>query len=126
MARATDIINKILGAGMSMASMGFFIASFSHGGAPVAIVPAVLFAGGGFWLIARKEAPPALQPEVQQRMERLADVVANLQNELAATQERVDRLDEERDFMRKLGTPPRAPGRPPAPGPTTPAGSSAS
>ncbi len=105
MARATDIINKLLGAGMSLASIGFFIASFEHGGAAVAILPAVLFCGGGFWLIARRESPPPLQPEVQQRMERLAEVVATMQNELAATQERVERLSEEHDFMRQLATP---------------------
>ena len=106
MARASEIINKVLGAGMSLASMGFFVEAFSGSFAHVgAVIPGLLFGAGGFWLIARRESAAALEPQVQQRMERLADAVTTVQNELNAMQDKVERLSDEHDFMRQLAAP---------------------
>lgn len=100
--KPTEIINKLLGAGLLVASIAFA----THMNMPAYAVPALAFGAGGFWLVARRERRGAAELEVLQRLDRLSEAVAATQHELAGTQERVDRLSEERDFMRQLTVPP--------------------
>jgi uncharacterized coiled-coil protein SlyX len=105
--KPTEIVNKVLGAGLLVASIAFA----THMNMPAYALPALAFGAGGFWLVARREKRSAAELEVQQRLDKLSEVVAAIQHELAGTQERLDRLSEERDFMRQLTVPP-IPARP--------------
>ncbi len=98
------IVNKVIGAGMLLTSIPFL--AHAQPGLlvqPVNLITGALFAGGGLWLVARREKKPAAaELDVQQRLQRLTEGMAATQGEIVAMQERLERLTEERDFMRQL------------------------
>ncbi len=119
------IVNKVVGAGMLLVSIPFL--AHAQVGAllqPVQILSGALFAGGGLWLVARREKKlPAAELDVQQRLQQLTEGMASTQGEIVAMQERLERLTEERDFMRQLAAGNRASGSSPAsPSPGSTAG----
>jgi len=108
--KVTEILNKVMGAGLLVASMSFFSMIDR---APEVILPGLLFGVSGLYLAARRDRRVAAELELQQRVAQLAESLSATQLELSATQERLDRLTDERDFMRQLA-PPSAPARPSA------------
>ena len=100
--KGSEILNKVIGAALMVASAGFF-ADVQH--APLYLLPGVLFGAGGFVLALRRDRREGLELEAQRRLDRLTEGLAATQQELGAMQERLDRLGEERDFMRQLGSP---------------------
>ncbi len=103
MSKGSDIISKLIGAGSMVASMSFFA---YIGSVHEFLLPGLLFGASGLWLVVRRGSPrPGTDLEAQQRFAQLSESLAATQAELAATQERLERLTEERDFMRQLGRP---------------------
>ena len=100
--KASEIINKVMGAGMIIASVSFF--AYLPGNAPY-IIPGLIFGAGGFLLALKRDRHPPADLQAQQRVEELAESLAATQLELTSAQERLDRLEEERDFMRQLAAP---------------------
>ncbi len=98
--KGSEILNKLIGAGLLVASMGFF-ADVGH--TAEYFVPGLIFAAGGFLLALRRDRRPAVELEGQQRLDQLAEGLAATQAEVSGLQERLDRLADERDFMRQLG-----------------------
>jgi hypothetical protein len=108
-----DILNKLMGAGLMLASVAFF-ADIGHTAA--FIIPGLLFGAGGFLLALKRDRHPTADLQLQQRLEQLAESLAGTQLELTAAQERLDRLSDERDFMRQLAAPAqRSAATPPTP-----------
>lgn len=99
-----DIGNKLLGAGMLLASVGFFA---NMPTAEPYLVPGILFGAGGFWLAVRREKRQESELPPAQPLQQLSEGLTALHSELVATQERLERLEEERDFMRQLAAPSR-------------------
>ncbi|HEX9109589.1 MAG TPA: hypothetical protein VF832_20245, partial [Longimicrobiales bacterium] len=89
-----------------LASMIFF-GQMDHLGAYV--LPGIFFGASGIWMVLRRgDRHPALpDPDVQQRLARLQEGLTLNQQELAAVQEQLGRIVEERDFLRQLATPQR-------------------
>ncbi|HEX9109026.1 MAG TPA: hypothetical protein VF832_17385 [Longimicrobiales bacterium] len=112
MAKGSEILNKLLGGGLAVASIAFFTQTLGSFGSPEAFVPALLFGGAGVWLIARREKRAGPDLEAQQRLDQLAESLVATQNELAGMHEQLERLAEERDFMRQLASSARAAGLP--------------
>ncbi len=105
--KGSEILNKLIAAGMMVASMGFF-SDINH--MAIYIVPGVLFGAGGFVLALRRDRRVIeLEPGLERRLAERTDHLGATRSELIATQERLDRLTDEQDFMRQLA------GRPPAP-----------
>lgn len=102
-AKGTEILNKLIGAGLMVASVAFFAES---GPLVSSILPGLLFGGSGLWLAVRRDRHPVADPDLPQRVTQLAEGLAATQLELSATQERLERLSDEQDFMRQLSTPP--------------------
>ena len=100
--KGSEILNKLIGAGLMLASVAFFT---EIGHTPEFILPGLLFGAGGFLLALKRDRPVGLDLEAQQRLDRLTEGVTATQQELAAMQERLDRLSDERDFMRQLRSP---------------------
>ncbi len=98
--KGSEILNKLIAAGMIIASVAFF-SDIGH--MAVNIVPGVLFGAGGFVLALRRERRVVeLEPGVESRLTQLTENLAATHSELVATQERLERLTEEQDFMRQL------------------------
>jgi uncharacterized coiled-coil protein SlyX len=106
--KSTEILNKLPGAGLLIASIAFA----THMNMPAYALPALAFGAGGFWLVVRREKRGGAELEVLQRLDQLSEAVAATQHELTSTQERLDRLSDERDFMRQLTVPPVSVARP--------------
>ncbi len=106
--KASEILNKLIAAGMIVASMGFF-SDINH--MAIYIVPGVLFGAGGFVLALRRDRRPVteLEPGLDRRLAELTENLAATRSELIATQERLDRLNDEQDFMRQLAGRPASP-----------------
>ncbi len=108
--KGSDILNKVIVALLFVASIGFF-ANADH--TDIYVLPGILFAAGGFVLALRRDRRVVeLEPEVEGRLKQLTENLAATHSELVATQERLERLTEEQDFMRQLGA--RAPAARPA------------
>lgn len=107
--KGSDIFNKLIAAGMVLASIGFF-SDIGH--TTEFIIPGLLFGAGGFFLALRRDRQSTAELELHQRVEQLAEDLAATRAELGTAQERLDRLGEERDFMRQLVP---SPVLPPAP-----------
>ncbi len=113
--KGSEIVNKLLAAGMIVASMGFF-SDIGH--VNEYIIPGLLFGAGGFFLALRRERKAAAELELQQRVDQLAEGLAATQAEVSAAQVELERLREERDFMRQLVPSVAAPpSSPPLPNP---------
>ncbi len=106
MSKGSEILSRIIGAGSMFASMIFF---GQMGNTHEYLLPGIFFGASGLWMVIRRgERRSALpEPEVQYRLAQLQEGLASNQQELAAIQEQVNRLTEERDFLRQLATPPR-------------------
>ena len=117
MSKGSEILSRIIGAGSMFASMIFF---GQMGGTHEYLLPGIFFGVSGLFMVIRRgERQVALpDPETQHRLAQLAEGLTATQQELAATQERLERLNEERDFLRQLATPPRV--RPAAEAPRLP------
>ncbi len=100
--KGSEIVNKLIGSGLLLASVAFFS---ENGPLAAHLIPGLLFAAGGFLMVLRR-GRVGLDLEAQQRLDRLTEGLTATQQELGAVQERLDRLGEERDFMRQLGSPP--------------------
>lgn len=102
-----EILNRLVGAAMIAVSIPFFInATVTHWS-----LPALFFGIGGLWLAARHDPAPPANPELQGRVDELAERLAATQLELTGTQRLVEELRQEREFMRELVEPssPRLP-----------------
>ena len=104
MSKGNEILSRLIGAGSMFASMIFF---GQMGGTHEYLLPGIFFGVSGLFMVIRRgDQRPALPDvETQQRLRQLAEGLATTQQEMAATQERLDRLSEERDFMRQLARP---------------------
>lgn len=100
--KGSDIFNKIMGAGLMLGSMAFFS---DIGVQHEFLFPGVLFGVAGVFFATRREKRAALQAEEQRRLDQLAEGLAATQQELTAVMERLDRISDERDFMRQLAAP---------------------
>lgn len=110
--RANDILNKLMGSGLLLASVAFF-----SDGSPHSFVPGALFGASGLWLAVRRERGAPRELELERRVDQLTEQLASTQQELGAAQDRLEGLAQERDFMRQLTTPPGAANTPaPTPG----------
>lgn len=109
MSKGNEILSRLIGAGSMFASMIFF---GQMGGTHEYLLPGIFFGVSGLFMVIRRgDQRPALPDvETQQRLSQLSEGLAATQQEVAAAQERLDRLTEERDFLRQLATPAR--GRP--------------
>ncbi len=108
MSKGSDILNKVIAAGLLFASILFF-ANIEE--TDKFIVPGMLFAAAGlvaFWLASRREGRPAPDPELERRVVELSERLAANQAELGAVQEHLERLTQEQDFMRQLAGRPAA------------------
>ncbi len=102
MSKGSDILNKLIAAGLLLASILFFAAIDEN---DKYIVPGMLFAIAGlavFLLALRRDARPAADPELERRLVELSERVAAGQAELGAVQDHLERLTQEQDFMRQL------------------------
>ncbi len=107
MSRGSEIVSKLIGAGSMVASMSFFA---YIGSVHQFLIPGLLFGASGLWLVVRRGGqPPAADLETQRRLSQLSDSLAATQAELAATQDRLERLTDEQEFMRQLTGRPQAP-----------------
>lgn len=98
--KGSDILNKLLAAGMLIASMSFF-AGMPH--TDEFVIPGLLFGAGGFWLASRRGRPAVERdPGLEGRLTQLSDGLAATQAELIAMQQQLERVTEEQDFMRQL------------------------
>ncbi len=107
--KGSGILNKLIVALLFLASIAFFAEADN---VDVYVLPGMIFAAAGFVLALRKERRPAaeLEPVLTQRLAELSENISAVHGDLAVMQERIDRLTEERDFMRQLAQPavPRA------------------
>ncbi len=102
MSKGSDVLNKVIAAGLLLASILFF-ANIEE--TDKFIVPGLLFAVAGlltFWLASRREARPPADLELERRVVELSERLAAGQAELGTVQERLERLTQEQDFMRQL------------------------
>ncbi len=109
MSKGSDVLNKVIAAGLLLASILFFA---NIEATDEFIVPGLLFAVAGlltFWLTSRREARPTADLELERRVVELSERLAANQTELGTVQEHLERLTQEHDFMRQLA------GRTPAP-----------
>ena len=100
--KGSDILNKLISAGLLLASIIFF-ANMEH--TDSYIVPGFLFGAAGlvtFWLSMRRESRPAADPELERRVVALSERLAATQGDLGSVQERLERLTDEHEFMRQL------------------------
>ncbi len=100
--KGSEILNKLMGSGLLLASVAFFT---DIGHTPEFILPGLLFGAGGFLLALKRDRRPATELEAQQRLDQLTEGLAATQAELGGLQDRLDRLADERDFMRQLAPP---------------------
>ncbi len=107
--KASDIVNKLVGSGLVVASIGF-LSHFVR--QPELMFPGLLFGVPGLWLLVRRERASGADVALQGRLEQLTDELASTRADLSAAQERLDRLGEERDFMRQLTSVPMPPPAP--------------
>jgi len=98
--KVSEVLSRIIGGGLLLGSVGFLSHAMHN---PEYLVSGLVFFGGGFWLAARRDRSGVAELEAQQQMARLTDTVHSTQAELAAVQERLERLTVEHDFMRQLG-----------------------
>ncbi len=106
------IANKLIGAGSLVAAMPFLAHVYESFFNPANLLAGLLFAGGGLWLVGRRERAAGPDLETLQQLQRLTDGMAATQAELTTMQERLDQLTEESDFLRQLAA--RGPGVGPA------------
>lgn len=106
MSKGSEILTRLAGIASMIASVGFFA---NIGSVDKFVVPGLLFGASGLWMLVRRgDRRPALpDPDVQQRLARLQEGLTLNQQELAAVQEQLGRIVEERDFLRQLATPQR-------------------
>ncbi len=98
--KGSDILQKLIVAGLFLASVVFFANADNH---DIYVLPGILFAAGGFVLALRRDRHVVeLEPEVERRLAQLTENLAATHSELVATQERLERLTDEQDFMRQL------------------------
>ncbi len=98
--KGSDILNKLIAAGLLIASMAFFV---GMGHTDEFVIPGLLFGAGGFWLASRRGRPAVERdPALDRRLTELAEGLAVTQAELANMSERLERYAEEREFMREL------------------------
>ncbi|HEX9105882.1 MAG TPA: hypothetical protein VF832_01610 [Longimicrobiales bacterium] len=100
--KVSEVLSRIIGGGLLLGSVGF-LSHAMH--TPEYLVSGLVFFGGGFWLAARRDSSAAAELEAQQHIARLDESVTATQAELAAMQERLERLALEHDFMRQLAAP---------------------
>lgn len=128
MSKGSDILNKLIAAGLLLASIIFF---GNMDRTDEYVVPGFLFAMAGlviFWLSMRRDARPVADPELERRVVELSERLAATQGELGGALERLDRLTDEHEFMRQLAgrapaariaqpvsRPPEVPAQPAAP-----------
>ncbi len=99
--KGSDILGKLIVALLFAASIGFF-ANIDH--TPIYIVPGILFAAAGFVLALRRDRRPVaeLDPGLERRLAELTENLSATHAELLTTQERLERLTDEQEFMRQL------------------------
>ncbi len=98
--KGSEILNKLIIALLFLASIGFFAGADRT---DIYVLPGILFAAGGFVLALRRDRRVVeLEPEVERRLAQLTENLAATHSELVSTQERLDRLTDEQDFMRQL------------------------
>ena len=104
MSKGSEILSRVVGAGSIFGSMLFFT---NIGSVHEFVLPGIFFGASGLWLVIRRVERHAALPdaESQYRLAQLAEGLAGTQQEVAAMQERLDRVNEERDFLRQLATP---------------------